>query len=178
MTRSLLIGATLLTTAFVAGVPQPTAAFRGGGFAAGGFHGGGAWGAGGAGGFRAGGVDAWHAGGVGGAWGGTWHAGWLARRWCLWRGLPRSSGGAPQPLPVRPLARRRLAMRWALSLPLFRPDALTRPWRERIIMSATAPGSSPTMAIMAFITALSRRCDNAVAASDPPDNHGSIRPAA
>jgi hypothetical protein len=77
MTRSLLIGATLLATALVAGVPQPADAFRGGGFAAGGFHGGGAWGAGGAGGFHAGGVDAWHAGGVGGAWGGTWHVdGW------------------------------------------------------------------------------------------------------
>jgi hypothetical protein len=81
MTRSLLLGAAVLTAALALGAPQSADAFRGGfaggGFHAGGFGGGGAW--------HAGGGTAWHAGGVyhgAGDWGGTWHGdGWHAGGW-------------------------------------------------------------------------------------------------
>jgi hypothetical protein len=55
----------------------------------------------------------------------------------------------------------------ALSLPLSRPDALTRSLGAPITMSATAPGTSPIMAIMAFITALFRRFDKAATPWEP-----------
>jgi hypothetical protein len=153
MTRSLFMGTILLAAALTASASQPAGAFRGGGFA-GGFHGGGAW--------HAGGAGAWHAGGVGdvrmpagmmpgtpavcmatGAEPGTPMAGTpeafmpvasMARRWSILITAAAAGTAAAPPLPVLPLARRRSALRWALSLPLSRPDAPTRSSAEPIII--------------------------------------------
>jgi len=49
----------------------------------------------------------------------------MARRWSIIIMAAAAGTAAAPPLPVQPLARRPSALRWALSLPLFRPDALT-----------------------------------------------------